>query len=114
MDAASQLKWSKIKPRNLETNDRTGSRCRGEKYRTMLKRRIAFANLRLAVFIPTVHVFHKEGVAVIRRGILRQNLGVSLARLNHHLPPPTFMESAYQGETLHVLSSYHLCGSSEV
>src|SRR6516164_8554123 len=48
-------------------------------YRRTLKRRSAFANLRLAVFLPTVHVFHKEGVAVVRRGILRQNLGVSLA-----------------------------------
>jgi hypothetical protein len=31
-----------------------------------------------------------------------------------HLPPPAFMESAYEGETLHVLSSYHLCGSSKI
>jgi len=31
-----------------------------------------------------------------------------------HLPPPAFMESAYEGETLHVHSSYHLCGSSEI
>jgi hypothetical protein len=43
-------------------------------YRTTLKRRRAFANLRLAVFPPTVHVFHEEGVAVVRRGILRQDL----------------------------------------
>jgi hypothetical protein len=48
-------------------------------YWTTLKRRRAFAKVRLAVFLPTVHVFHKEGVAVVRRGILRQNLGVSLA-----------------------------------
>jgi hypothetical protein len=48
-------------------------------YRRTLKRRRAFANLRLAVFLPTTHLFHKEGVAVVRRGILRQNLGVSLA-----------------------------------
>ena len=57
----------------------TAEKLAGENYRTTLKRRIAFANLRLAVFLPTVHVFHKEGVAVVRRGILRQNLGVSLA-----------------------------------
>jgi hypothetical protein len=42
-------------------------------YWTTLKRRRAFANLRLAVFLPTAHLFHKEGVAVVRRGILRQN-----------------------------------------
>ena len=52
----------------------TAEKLAGEKYRTTIKRRIAFANLRLAVFLPTVHVFHKEGVAVVRRGILRQIL----------------------------------------
>ena len=57
----------------------TAEKLAGEKYRTTLKRRIAFANLRLAVFLPTAHVFHKEGVAVVRRGILRQNLRLSLA-----------------------------------
>src|SRR6516162_11635383 len=57
----------------------TAEKLAGEKYRTTLKRRIAFANLRLAVFLPTVHVFHKEGVAVVRRRILRQNLRLILA-----------------------------------
>ena len=57
----------------------TAEKLAGEKYRTTLKRRIAFANLRPAVFLPMVYVFRKEGVAVVRRGILRQNLGVSLA-----------------------------------
>ena len=32
-----------------------------------------------AVFLAMVHVFRKEGVAVVRRGILRQDLRVSLA-----------------------------------
>ena len=67
-----------------------------ERYRTTLKIRRAFANLRLAVFLPTVYVFHKEGVAVVRRGILRQNFRSKFGMIESPPLPPTFRRKSFR------------------